>query len=116
MGMPDVKVKYNIGKKIERIREIKGIKQEALATAIGVTQQAISKLEQSEMIDEEKLQKIAEALGVTVENIKNFNEDLVMNLIQNNNEHSTHNYLIAHQYNPIEKITELYERMLKEKE
>jgi len=108
--------KGNIGHKIERIRELKGIKQESLATAIGVTQQAISKIEQSETVDDEKLKKIADALGVSIEAIKNYNEDAVLSLIQNNNDSSTNNFLIGYQYNPVEKIVELYERMLKEKD
>jgi len=116
MQIPNVKANQHIGRKIERIRELKGIKQETLATLIGVTQQTISKIEQSETVDDEKLKKIAEALGVNIDTIRNFNEDAILNLTQNNNENSTNNFLIGYQYNPIEKIVELYERMLKEKD
>lgn len=54
-----------IGLKIRRIREIVGMKQDTLASKLGISHQAVSKIEQSESIEEEKLQQIAEALGVT---------------------------------------------------
>jgi len=40
--------------------------------AMGTNQQAISAIENSETIDDEKLLEVAKALGVTVEAIKNF--------------------------------------------
>jgi transcriptional regulator with XRE-family HTH domain len=57
----------HIGRKISRIRELRDMKQEALAQALGTNQQAISAIENSETIDDEKLKAIAEALGVSVE-------------------------------------------------
>lgn len=57
----------HIGRNISRIRELKGMKQDALAYAIGLSQQTISSIETSETVDKEKLEKITEALGVTVE-------------------------------------------------
>ena len=39
------------GKNIKRIREILGIKQDALAIELGLSQQAISQLEQKETLD-----------------------------------------------------------------
>ncbi|KOP35666.1 MULTISPECIES: helix-turn-helix domain-containing protein, partial [unclassified Flavobacterium] len=53
----------HIGRKISRIRELRDMKQEALAQALGTNQQAISIIENSETIDDEKLQAIAEILG-----------------------------------------------------
>ena len=81
----------HIGRKISRIRELRDMKQEALAQALGTNQQAISAIENSETIDEEKLKAIAEVLGVTVEGIKNFSEEAVLNNIQNNYEGSVIN-------------------------
>jgi transcriptional regulator with XRE-family HTH domain len=40
----------HIGRKIERIRLLRGMKQETLAGHLGVTQASISKMEQSETI------------------------------------------------------------------
>ena len=107
MGMPDVTA-GGIGRKIKRIREIRGIKQETLATGLGISQQAVNKMEQSEEIDEEKLAKVAELLGVSVEAIQNYSEEAMINNIQN----TFHDHSIQNQINPIDKIAELYERLL----
>src|ERR1700712_1802837 len=73
----------HIGRKISRIRELRDMKQEALAQALGLSQQTVSAIETSETIDEEKLQEIAKILGVSVEGIKNFSEEAVLNIIGN---------------------------------
>src|ERR1700743_862761 len=96
-----------IGRKISKIRELRGIKQETLATELGISQQAISKIEQSADVEEEALQKIAKVLGVTVEGLKHFTEDSVFNNINNFHDNS-----IQNNFNPIEKVIELYERLL----
>ena len=74
----------HIGRKISRIRELRDMKQEALAQALGTNQQAISAMENSETIDEEKLVEVAKALGVTPEAIKNFSEEAMINYFNNN--------------------------------
>ncbi len=104
----------HIGRKIERIRTIKGIKQETLATSLGVTQAAISKMEQSEEVDEEKLKKVAEALGVSVDAIKNFSEEHAVNIVANafHDNSVLNGYLYNPTFNPIDKVVELYERLL----
>lgn len=99
----------HIGRNISRIRELRQIKQEALAQAIGVSQQTISAIENSESVDEEKLQQIANALGVSAEAIKNFSEEVVFQIIGNTyNDHSSSiNYGCT--FNPIDKLVEVYE-------
>ncbi len=59
----------HIGRKISKIHELRGMKQEALAMAIGVSQQTISNIANSEEVEENMLLKIAEALEVTAEGI-----------------------------------------------
>ena len=106
--------KVHIGKKISRIREIRGIKQDFLAGELGVSQQTISKIEQSEEIEDSMLEKIADVLGVSAEAIKNFSEEVLIFHIQNMNDNSTayaYNYQCS--YNPLDKVVELYERLLK---
>jgi len=106
----------SIGQKVERIRTFRGFKQEYLASKLGVSQQTVSKIEQQEEIEDELLKQIAEALGVTPEVIKNFDEDKITYIINHqyniyNNEikdNATNNFV----FNPIEKIAELYERLL----
>ena len=102
----------HIGRNISRIRELRGMKQEALAVAMGVSQQTISNMEGSETVDEEKLQAIAEVLGVTSEGIKNFSEEAVINYFNTFNE-TVSNSNFGHNntctFNPLDKLVEAYE-------
>jgi transcriptional regulator with XRE-family HTH domain len=106
----------HIGRNISRIRELRGMKQEALAIAIGMSQQTISNIEGSETIDDEKLNAIAEALGVSAEAIKNYSDETLLNIINNtfnSNDNSTMNAInIQPTFNPLDKIVELYERLV----
>jgi transcriptional regulator with XRE-family HTH domain len=109
----------HIGRNISRIRELRGMKQEILAEAIGTSQQTISGIENSETVDFEKLVQIAKALGVTVEAIENFTEESVFNFFNNfydnsanngqGNGNTNHN---ACTFNPLDKVVELYERLV----
>jgi transcriptional regulator with XRE-family HTH domain len=115
----------HLGRKISRVREMLGMKQEALADKLGVTQQAISRIEQSENVEDSTLERVATALGMRSEAIRNFNEDAAINLVQNNYEGSNPNSIVAVQnqsctFNPLEKYVEameenkkLYEALLK---
>ncbi|MFZ6013195.1 MAG: helix-turn-helix domain-containing protein [Bacteroidota bacterium] len=119
----------HIGRNISRLRELRGMKQEALADALGVSQQAVSKIEQSEKVEETTLARVAKALGVPEAAIKNFNEEDIIYNIQNNYEGSNPNaagVMIAGDgnmpnctFNPLDKMMEvieenkkLYERLL----
>lgn len=106
----------HIGRNISRIRELRGMKQEALAQAIGVSQQSVSNIEGSETVDEDKLKAIAEVLGVSAEAIKNYSDETVLNVINNtftSNDNSTINAInIQPNFNPMDKLVELYERLL----
>ncbi len=72
------------------------------------------------MIEEELLEQVAKVLKVPVEAIKNFDTEQAIHNINNN----FHDNSIQNQFNPLEKIIEmyeqkivaLYERLLKEKE
>ena len=106
----------HIGRKISRIRELRDMKQEALAQALGTNQQAISAIENSETIDEGKLAEIAKALGVTVEAIKNYSDETILSVINNtfnSHDNSTLNAInIQPTFNPLDKVVELYERLV----
>ena len=101
----------HIGRNISRIRELRDMKQEALAQAIGTNQQSISIIEGSESVDDEKLKKIAEALGVPAEVIRNFSEEAVFNIMGNtyhNDSSSIKNYNCT--FNPLDKLIEIIEK------
>ncbi|WP_407925213.1 hypothetical protein [Flavivirga rizhaonensis] len=53
----------NIRSKVIRIKGLRGMKQEILVERLGVSQQSISILEQSETIEDEKLEQSPQALG-----------------------------------------------------
>jgi transcriptional regulator with XRE-family HTH domain len=111
--------KMHVGRKISRIREIKGIKQDFLAIELGVSQQTISKIEQSQDVEDSTLEKIATILGITVEGIKNFSEEGIVNYFNTFNDQSSSNFNNNCTFNPLDKLIEvieknekLYERLL----
>jgi transcriptional regulator with XRE-family HTH domain len=99
----------HIGRKISKIRELRGMKQEALAALLGVSQQAISKIEQSFEVEDLALEKIAQALGVTSDAIKEFSEEAVFNYFNNFHDNSTGDFRHHCTFNPIDKLIEVYE-------
>ena len=104
----------HIGRKISRIRELRGMKQEALAAELGISQQGVSILEQSEKIDDEKLGKVAKILGVSKEAIENFSEENVTNYFNNFYDNSSpqgnsFNQGMYAKFNPLDKLVEVYE-------
>ena len=102
----------HIGRKIARIRELRGMKQEALAEELGISQQSVSHIEQSEIIEEELLQRISKALGVSPEGIKRFSEEAVINYFNNFQDNSEGTFNNHCTFNPIDKVVELYERLV----
>ncbi|MCG8320380.1 MAG: helix-turn-helix domain-containing protein, partial [Cytophagales bacterium] len=101
-----------MGRKIGRMRELLGIRQDAVADKLGISQQTVSKIERSENVDDEMLSKMPKALGINVEAIKSFDEEsIVYNIIQNNYEGATNNdgpyYHCT--FNPIDKLMEAVE-------
>lgn len=114
--------KVHQGRAVKRIREILQVKQETLASELGISQQSVSLLETKETIDPETLEQIAKTLKVPVEAIKNFNEEAAIYNIQNNYDNANPNYSFNNYctFNPLEKYVEtveknekLYEALLK---
>jgi transcriptional regulator with XRE-family HTH domain len=114
--------KVHEGRKVKRIREILGIKQDDLANRMGLSQQAVSQLEAKEAIDRDLLEKVAKAMGVNAEAIKSFTDESAINYINTFNDHSVNNgavYAFNSTINPLEMWMEateenkkLYERLL----
>ncbi|MEA5129622.1 MAG: helix-turn-helix transcriptional regulator [Proteiniphilum sp.] len=115
----------HLGYNVKRLREILGVKQEDLAERLYLTQQSVSKLENKEDLDNEILERIANAMNIPSAAIKNFSDEGAVHIISNTfsdnvsvNDYagSINNSSIN---NPIERIVqlydekvELYERML----
>lgn len=117
---PTEKRTVHLGRNVQRTREILGMKQLTLADITGMSQQNISKLEQSEFIPDDTLEKLAKGLGVTVEFVKSFSEEKTILNIQNyhtyndNAVNSTqYQPTITNNNEPVDKIVELFEKLLK---
>ncbi|MGI9579571.1 helix-turn-helix transcriptional regulator [Chryseobacterium sp. RRHN12] len=110
--------KIHQGRNIKRFREMLGIKQEALAFELGDdwNQKKISLLEQKETVDSDILAQVAKILKVPAEAIENFDEEQAVNIISNtfNDQSNGYNYYPNFNFNPLDKMVELYERMLQQ--
>jgi len=73
-----------IGQKIKKLRELKNFTQSHLASELGITQSAYSKIELGETeVSYTKLTKIAQVLGMSPEEIMTFNEQMIFNVMHN---------------------------------
>jgi len=119
MTNTDSSRKVHHGRNIKRFREMFGLKQEALALELGDdwSQKKVSRMEENERVEDEVLGQVAKILKVPVEAIKNFDEEAAINVISNtfsSNDNSTLNAINPNcTFNPIDKIIELYEALLK---
>ncbi|MEG0917942.1 MAG: helix-turn-helix domain-containing protein [Myroides sp.] len=114
--------KKHLGRNISRIREIKGMKQETLAEILGISQQKMSLIENTEELDDAKLNEIAKALDVPAYAIKEYSDERMINIISHNtfqDDSSAVKNLYNPTFNPLDKLVEaydenkkLYERLL----
>ena len=115
-----VERKSHHGQNVRHLRELLDIESEILADKLGLEIGVLEGYESKEILEDDVLQKIAEQLKVTVDTIKNFDNDAATNIISNtftSNDNSTLNTINHYcTFNPIDKIVELYERIIKEKD
>jgi len=116
--------KKHLGRNICRIREMKGMKQETLAELLGISQQKMSVIENTEELDDAKLNEIANALEVPANAIKEYSDERMINYVNNFYDNSLSNSQGAFSasnctFNPLDKLVEaydenkkLYERLL----
>ncbi|MCX2451264.1 helix-turn-helix transcriptional regulator [Pedobacter sp. PLR] len=71
-----MKKKPHLGRNLSRIRLYYGMKQATLAKALGISQQAVSKMEQKNTLGDELLLKIANIMGVKISMFKKLDPDL----------------------------------------
>lgn len=105
------------GRKIERVRRLRGWTQSDLGDRMGITKQAVSKLEQAENISDEKLKEVAHALEVTYEGLRDFSEEKVLyntnNFYENSGVSATNIAAnIETVNNPLKETIEMFERQL----
>ena len=120
------------GRNIRRTRIEKNMNQEGLSELVHLSQ-----YEKMKVIDDEMLQRFARALNVPFDYLKTLEEDaqtvvfenntvnnseqsagganISMGIVKSDTEDSINDSRVNN-FNPIDKITELYERLLKEKD
>jgi transcriptional regulator with XRE-family HTH domain len=70
----------DIGNKIKKLREIKGLKQEFMAEQLNISQQSYSNIENGKIdVPFSKLETIAEVLGIKIEDLISFDEKFILN-------------------------------------
>ena len=103
----------DIGKRIRKIREIKGYSQENIAEELKMSITGYGKIERNEVsVNFDKLNKIGQALGVKVEDIIGFDENVAFNNFNSTIDKQIGRYLMP------EEMKDLYDeniRLLKEK-
>lgn len=103
----------NIGPKIRKIREIKGYSQEYIASKMSIKQNSYSKLERGETnLSIDRLMEICSVLEIELSTLMNFDEKMVFNNCTQNGNFGENNTFV---FNAVEKIQELYERIIKAK-
>lgn len=115
--------KGNHGANVRRWREWRNINQDVLAEMIGVSQATMSGIEKKEIIEPETVEKLAKALDIPIEAITELTKENSVNIFSGswswNDQASLQNIggaataTIAPTFNPIDKVAELYERLLK---
>lgn len=110
----------HVGHNITRFRHLRGLKQEALAEMIGITQQTMSHHEKQKVVNPDILKRISGALNVPEDVLQSLEDDNITFIIENNTFGSNDNIGIGghvvqdndNVYNPMDKIVELIEKLL----
>lgn len=113
-------IKKHIGRNISKVRGYRGWSQTDLAARMNTSQQYVSKIENSERIEERTLKKFADAIGVTPDYILNLETELDRPLIGHQEIHAKEavgQINAGNQINhPVDKIIELFERIIQVKD
>lgn len=79
----------HLGRNVSRIRTAREMKQETLAKALGISQQAVSRMEQRPVIKDDSLAKIAEILDVPLATIKACDQKFIISNIITDHKHQS---------------------------
>lgn len=111
--------KIHHGRNLKGIRNALDISQDQLAEKLGEAwnQQRVSDLENKENIEDELLNKVAKAMNVPVDTIKNYSPEALITYIQNNHSgaNTSSGSIISGQvnhcnFNPLDKFVETVEK------
>ncbi len=113
----------NIGRNIKKIRELKNLKQEYVASQIGVSRRYYIMMEADEVdIRRDRLDQIARVLDVNVSELNFFDDKKMFNTYRDNDalNHGSVRHLqresLERENESFEKLRELYEKLLQEKD
>lgn len=82
------KMSRELGYKIQRVRELKGLKQDVVAEGLGIKQNTYSDIESGKielLPSDERFKKLAELLGTTPAFIENFDDRYLVNIVNHHN-------------------------------
>ncbi len=102
----------HLGNNVARLRSFRRIPQKEMASQLAMSQQEYSRIEKKEEIDDDLLNKIAEVLDFPVEAIKHIESSTTIQTVYQQNGNSGNGFYV----NANDKIVEMYERLLKEKD
>lgn len=74
--------KPHLGRNLSRIRLYYGMKQSTLAKALGISQQAVSKMEQKKTLGDELLLKVSKILNVNLSLLKKTEPEFGLQSVQ----------------------------------
>lgn len=101
----------HLGNNVARLRNFRRIPQKDMAARLNMSQQSYSNVENKQEIDEDLLQKIAEVLEFPIEAIRELDSHSVLSINQQGGNAGN----IFYQTSP-DRLQELYEKLLKEKD
>ncbi len=102
----------NLGRKIKQLRIIKNYSQEYMAECLGISQSAYSNIEKKGgTIQHDRLKKIADIFGVSIEEIENIELGVTVNIANNSNKGDINGY-VNNLYNQQNKDILLEQTML----
>ncbi|MBS1530567.1 MAG: helix-turn-helix transcriptional regulator [Bacteroidetes bacterium] len=102
----------HLGNNIAKLRNFRRIPQKEVASRLNISQSEYSRLESKAEISDDLLEHIADVINYPVDLIK----ELDNSSIQSVHNSGSISDSIFYQNNPNEKIQDLYERLLKEKD
>ncbi len=101
-----------IGQKIKKVRELRNFTQDYVATQLGISQEAYSKIEANKTsVSIQRIEKVAEVLGINIFDLMNFDESKVFfNFSENDQNNAQIGYFGSNE--TIKELKELYEKMV----
>lgn len=95
----------NMGRNAKKLREAAGVKQEVIAMALNISQQAVSLREGMAVLDEETINAYCKELKIAPHFITNMKDDMALNNFFDNSQQN----VAASQtmnFNPLDKVIE----------